>query len=513
MKNVNNTKPKTAIIYVRVSSKEQVANFSLDSQEKVCRDFATKKGYEVLEVYREEGESAKTADRTQLQLMLKYSEKNKNKIGIIIFHGVSRMSRITADYLALKNFFNRINISLVSATEGFEDSPVGKFLETMLSANAELENNVKSQKTIEGMRARVLKGYFSSKAPWAYVNTKDGLNNKIIKPDPEKAPIVRMLFEEYATGKYTFKELAQKVNKTGLKSQNGIKFYKQLVSKIIKNPIYYGWLSFPKFGLSVKGNHEPIISEKLFKEAQSARNKLANRKSPRNKDNQDFPLRGIKCSNCGKIISGGKTRGRKKYYLYYGCSCYECSKRTAIKKEDLENDFTVFLKEITPDNDLFKILKETIRLAYKQEFESTIVTKNKCESRIAEIKNDKDKLFKMRMDGEISTEEFTTFNNELKSKMLEQETLINELYVPELDLENVIDSSLEFLKNLPKGWRELDVKDLRVLRNLIFPKNVEYTYPGIKTAELSIVYKLKSEFADNEKRFVPLAGIEPTSKP
>src|SRR3989344_5810779 len=98
MKNMKNSKiekPKNDVHYVRVSSKEQVTNFSLDSQEKVCGEFSKRNGYEVLKVFREEGESAKTTDRTKLQEMIRFCEVNKKQISRIIFYNVSRMSRVT----------------------------------------------------------------------------------------------------------------------------------------------------------------------------------------------------------------------------------------------------------------------------------------------------------------------------------------------------------------------------------------------------------------------------------
>ena len=509
MKKVNNIKPKVAIIYVRVSSQEQVLGYSLENQERICREFATKGGYEVLKVFTEKGESAKTAERTELQLMLRFCEKNKNQIGKLIVYKVDRLSRSTADYLYLKVFFNRLGISVVSATENFENNPSGILHETILSAFAEFDNNVRSQRTIEGMKARLLSGNWSTIAPWGYVNTINKAGNKTITPHPEKAPIVRMLFKEYSTGKYTFKELADKVNKLGLKSLHGKRFHKQLVAKIIKNPIYKGQICFPKWNISVKGNHEALINEGLFDDAESAKNKSAGGKLPRNKDDPLFPLRGIKCGSCGKNISGGKTKGRHQYYYYYGCYCYECSKRTAIKKEDLENDFTMFLKELTPDNDFIEILKEAIKIAYKEEFESTTSTKIKLESKISEKKDKKDKLLDLSLAGKLKDEDFTPAFEKVKFEISELEKSVNSIFIPELELENVINSSLEFLKHLPEEWKSLDVKDLRVLRNLIFPKNIEYSYPGIKTAELSPVYKLKSQFGDDKNLKVTPRGIEP----
>jgi Resolvase, N terminal domain len=55
-----------AVIYVRVSTKEQTENLSLPTQLRGCEEYCRRQGYEVLERFHEEGESAKSTDRSQL---------------------------------------------------------------------------------------------------------------------------------------------------------------------------------------------------------------------------------------------------------------------------------------------------------------------------------------------------------------------------------------------------------------------------------------------------------------
>ena len=51
-------KPKNDIIYIRVSSKEQIETFSLSNQEKFCRELSERDGYDVLEVWKQNTASA-----------------------------------------------------------------------------------------------------------------------------------------------------------------------------------------------------------------------------------------------------------------------------------------------------------------------------------------------------------------------------------------------------------------------------------------------------------------------
>lgn len=507
--NTEKDKPKNDVHYFRVSSNEQVLGFSLDNQEKFCREFSEREGYKVFGIFREEGESAKNTNRTQLQLMMRYCEKHRKQIARVVIYKVDRMSRVVGDYFALKVFFNKLGISVVSATEKLEDTPGGKFYETLLSAAAEFDNNVRSQRTIEGMRARFLKGAWSGKAPWGYMNTTDKLNNKIIAPDPEKAPAIRMIFEKYATGKYTFEEIATMINKMGLKSRHGMNISKQLVSKITVNHIYYGMIIIPKFEIVSNGLHEPIITKELFEKARLVKNGFVENKLPYNRDNEDFPLRGIKCKGCGGSITGGITKGRNNYYNYYGCYKKECIMRTSISKKDFEDEFTKLLLDLTPNNEFFECLKEAIRIAHKTELESVTETEGKIRRRVIEIEANKKKLLKMRMDREITSDEFVSYNEEYSSELVSLSNSLITLAPPELEVESVVETGIEFLKHLPDNWRSLNVKDLRVLRNLLFPQNLEYTYPGIKTDQLSPIYKLKSLSDEENYRLVWLSGFEP----
>ena len=516
MKNINlkNEKPNNDIHYYRVSSDEQTKNFSLDNQTKSCTEFSQRSGYTVFQAFREEGESAKTADRTELQRMMKFAVAHKKQIARLVIFKVDRLSRKTEDYLAIKAFFKALGISIVSVTEKLEDTSTGKFLETLLSAVAELDNNARSERTVAGMKARLLKGLWCGVAPWGYTNfTEKITGSKSIIPHPERASIVKMLFENFVTGKYSFRELAVMANAMGQKSRTGRKITKQFVAQIIRNPIYCGRIVVPKFGIDTKGIHQPLISEKLFDEANGEGNGATNRKLPRNKDNQDFPLRGlIQCEGCGGNITGGKTKGHTKYYQYYNCHDHECAKRTSIKKDSLEKDFTIFLSELTPNDELFEILKEAIKIAHELELQSVTTSGRKLGARIVELKDKKDKLLDLKIREQISDDEFASANEKVKLLIAELENELASLTVPELGLDNMIESGIDFLKHLPENWRGLAVKDLKVLRSLLFPQNVIYTYPGIKTHEVCCIYNMKTQNTSDLNAQVLPVGIEPTSR-
>jgi site-specific DNA recombinase len=89
-----------AVIYVRVSTKEQLENLSLRTQLRACEEYCRRQGYEVLERFHEEGESAKTTDRSQLQNLLTFCRLNKGRM-VVVFH-VTRFARDKYDHFALR---------------------------------------------------------------------------------------------------------------------------------------------------------------------------------------------------------------------------------------------------------------------------------------------------------------------------------------------------------------------------------------------------------------------------
>ena len=149
---------KKAIIYCRVSTKEQVEGTSLDAQDSICRKYAERSGFEILKLFREEGESAKTADRTQLLKMMDFALKNYKEINSLIIYKVDRLARNAADYADIKRYFSKLNIRVYSATENIDNTPWGRFAETMLAGWSQFDNEVRAERSRNGMIGAIKEG-------------------------------------------------------------------------------------------------------------------------------------------------------------------------------------------------------------------------------------------------------------------------------------------------------------------------------------------------------------------
>ena len=77
-----------AVIYCSVSTKDQVQNLSLETQQRTCREFCSRQDWAVDRVFVEQGESAKTANRTELKNLLAYCREHKGRVHCVVVYAV-----------------------------------------------------------------------------------------------------------------------------------------------------------------------------------------------------------------------------------------------------------------------------------------------------------------------------------------------------------------------------------------------------------------------------------------
>jgi DNA invertase Pin-like site-specific DNA recombinase len=255
------------IIYTRVSSDEQIKGTSLDDQEAVCRKYCDDKGIEIMEVFREEGASAKTADREEFLRAIEYCRKNKKIMDVFVVAKVDRFARNTEDHFGVRKILIDYGVSLHSVTEPIGNTPVEKFIETVLAGNAELDNSTRSYRCVRGMRARLKQGIYPWRPPIGYVCShfkRQGLKKN--EPDPPDGRIFTILqkgLREYARGSVSQVELTALYDKWGLGSLRGKKTTSKFVNGLLTKHLdfYAGILKTHLLEEEIEGLHEPMITK------------------------------------------------------------------------------------------------------------------------------------------------------------------------------------------------------------------------------------------------------------
>jgi DNA invertase Pin-like site-specific DNA recombinase len=131
---------------------------------------------------------------------------NKGRVHFVVVFNLTRFARDKYDHFALRSHLQSLGISLRSATEPIDDTSTVKLMEGVLAAFAQFDNDVRSDRTRAGMKAALELGRWVFLAPIGYLNAPRSMGKSLVH-DPERAPLVRRAFEDYATGQYTKEEL------------------------------------------------------------------------------------------------------------------------------------------------------------------------------------------------------------------------------------------------------------------------------------------------------------------
>jgi hypothetical protein len=109
-------------------------------------------------------------------------------------------------------------------------------MEGVLAAFAQFDNDCRSDRTRAGMKAALELGRWTFLAPIGYLNAPRAMGKSLVA-DPERAPLVRRAFEEYATGRYTKEQLLKQARASGLTNRRGRPFTSQAIGVLRRNQL------------------------------------------------------------------------------------------------------------------------------------------------------------------------------------------------------------------------------------------------------------------------------------
>ena len=495
-----------AIIYTRVSTEEQANHgFSLQKQELECKNFAKREGYNILKIFKEEGASAKSTNRPQLQNLIKYCIENKKNVDCIIVWKFDRFTRKLEDQIELFGRLKKYGITVISATENNERNATGNLMRNIIGSFAQYENDVKSERVKAGMQQAFLEGNWLWKAPIGYK-----MIDRKLYLDEEKAPIIKKLFENFATGMYRQTDLLKYLK------ENNIKLSANSLCELLRKPLYCGYLVNKKYSDEpVKANFEPIIDEQTFYAVQAVLNGNKAQAVPHLRQNPIFPLKQfVTCPYCNQPLTGDTPHGRKgqKYY-YYRCYNKDCIAHFNISKDKLENNFVEYLAKIKPEKPLLKLFKAVMKDVYNKTTEDARNSYKSLNKHLEDVINNKSKLIDLLIENKISQdaynmkfEEFENAEKDLKSKIA-----VND--IPENDFNDCLEYACNVLDNLDSFWlnSKIDIKER--LQKIIFPNGLRYESGVFRNSRMSSLFKIIGTLSVPSINMVPPSEFESLSTP
>ena len=467
-----------AVIYARVSSKEQEREgFSVPAQLKLLRAYAdTRRFHVVREVI--DIETAKRAGRVGFGKMVTFLSKSPS-CRVLLVEKTDRLYRNLKDWVVL----DELDLEIHFVKEGVILAPDSRSSEKfihgikVLMAKNYIDNL--SEETRKGMREKAEQGLWPSFAPLGYVNKIDSAGRKIIIPDPALGPIIIRMFERYATGRYSTRDVAKLARTEGLvfrKSKEPVS--RATVHAILRHRIYTG--DFDWDGGTYQGMHEPLISRELWNRVQDI---LERRFSRRVRGSRhDFAFSGlIACGHCGCALVGELKKGR---YVYYHCTGAKgkCPERYT-RQEVLEEHFARLLQGLDFDDEVMAWVVEALRQSHEDERRYQDEAIARLQGEHARLQNRLDAMYVDKLDGRVDASFFEQKAAEWRS---EQRSIVREIEVHQGANENYLDEGvklLELAKRAPLLFKTQESREKRRLLDFVV-SNCTW-----KHGELSATYR------------------------
>ena len=439
--------------YVRVSTENQLENYSIEEQTERLQLYCKSKDYIIYNMYIDGGFSGGNMNRPALQQLIRDVENKK--VNAVLVYKLDRLSRSQKDTLTIiEDKFLKNDVDFISLNENFDTStPFGKAMIGILSVFAQLEKDQITERFTMGRIGRSKAGYYhgGSTAPTGY-DYKDGL----LVVNPITAPQVREVYRDFLAGKSINaiqKQMHQKYGGWGSAS---------LVLNVLRNSVYIGKVKFKK--TEYQGIHESIISEEEYNQVQEY---LKSDKRSDFKTYTKTPFKAkfmltslIFCQRCGARFAAE----------HGNYTCYSRSKgdKRKIKDPNCKNDKWKI-------NELDELILDEIHLLSTSQQKIDELIKNKKHdkpidekyllSQISDIDQQIKRVLDLYQIGTISMESISERLKELESKkdMLQNQLKQNQIEKhskESLQRFKSLVSQIDYMREQPVETKRLYVSEL-----------------------------------------------------
>lgn len=458
------TKTNNCVIYTRVSTKEQADNnMSLETQRKMCEQFALKNQYAILGSFGGTYESAKTDERKEFNRMLNFVKKSREKISHIIVYSVDRFSRSGGNAIYLTEQLKKQGVIVCSVTQPTDTStPSGSLQQNIQFIFSEYDNQLRKEKCMSGVKEALLRGEWCHRPPFGYdIVQRDGKRMIVIN---EKGKILKKGFLWKAEGVSTA-EVRRRL------AAMGLKFRHQSLGFILRNPFYCGLMTHNSLeGKVVIGNHEKLISKEVFLKVNDIiRERTQSYTVVR--DNENIPLKNfIKCDQCGSNMPGYIVK--RKNLWYYKCRVPGCSNNKSAN--EIHRNFTEALQVFTPNSKYNDILKAQMIRTFNRSNKENQQNALQQNRQLQEVTNRLERLEERYVLEEIAKEIFQKYQEKFRKEIADIQREQQKSAMQVSNLQECVDTIVKYAENLTEMWHSGGYQEKVRLQYLLFPEGIRY---------------------------------------
>lgn len=488
--------PKKYMLYARVSPKgstwsAEETSIGVQIAEMRAHCQRIDPGAEFVEIF-DEFKSGKNLNRPGVQSLLADLERKPCPWQCLVVWNLDRLSRSLADALPIFTKLRDAGCEFISINQAFLSytGAMARYMLHQTIALAELERGMTSERVSAKMRWIASEG----KIPWGNIPlgyVRDPKLKNTVVVDPEKAEIVKEIFNLYVSGKLGFSMINDR--------WPGVIGNRNHLYSILRNPLYIGELHYA--GKVYPTEHPAIIDKAVFDRAQELL-ALKKRQNYARKGVQkyDYLLSGIVRCHCGRQMTGySVTGGRGKKFFYYKCTdSWNC--KNAINAEALDSAVLQQIAAVYTDEAEIKKSLAAYLAAENKKQASVRARAAEMAKELQAAKEKENRIKDMFLAGSVVGDNVAFWNAELSAARSARESLEKEIAAvntpPEMNFDDVfpelVKAAEEWAKRCVSGTADYETK-----RNLIM-STVE-TLECVERSETQIKFKMKVIMSNSVK--------------
>ena len=473
------TECKQAVLFARISSKKQEKGVSKEAQLEAMTKYCNKHGLKIIKSY-SITESSTIGNRPKFKEMIEFLKKQKEKTALIV-HSVDRLQRGFDETSTINKLAKDGIIEVHFLKENFNiDGNIDQAEEMQYDLNV-----FSAKMYISSLRNHVIKshyynlnnGIWQGLAPVGYLNYRDENNKAHIKLDEERAPKVKQLFIEYATGLHSLDSLCQfardmKLTTRATKKLKSHPISRHKINDILRNPFYCGIMvvknkAYPHI-------HPKLITPELFDMVQKVLDDRGKKNIIPHQQiygKKAFIFRGlVRCATCGCCITSEQhTKKSGLVFRYLRCSHMKgnCNQKPVPESKLLNQlDQEVFSKLQIPENILLT-LKSNVKMRLEEDSKISTAIKRENTMQLEELKNRKRNLFNAFLDKDITKEEYQEAKTEMETKIAELESKDQKYITITSEIKDTVERIVEIVGNLSNIMKTAEPKIQNQLLRLL----------------------------------------------
>ncbi len=459
---------KQFVAWARVSSaRQKKEGFSLEDQEARLLEFAARLGGTVVKLFKIAETASKRDERETFREFTAYVEKNARVLSGMLFVKIDRAARNMRDWADLEALAEETHVPLLFPDQPTGETPAGRMQRRMSAVFASYQTDQQAADISSGIRRRVESGLPMGRQ-YGYRNVRIH-GRSIVEHDPVNGPKVRRIFELFAYQPHTLMTLIDALARQGIiYTDRHPRFDKSVLYRILNNRHYIGEVKFK--GQWHPGSFEPLIDRATFQAAQDRFSGRVIRKP-------EITFAGglMRCSVCGHVVTAEKKRktspdGTVREYSYYRCSQYNRPghPRVRLPERAINDQFLELFDRLhIASPEVREWIKEVIRARAGADRDQNAQHRAELERQKRQVEAKLKTLLDLRMDGEISADDYS----DKRAELHERESAIRlQLETTDLDDRQVADlaiAAFELSQSLKNRWKNADYTAKRTILEIL----------------------------------------------